>query len=747
MSSFVWPGRRRQRPRRSKSTNLRIDRLESRIALAIDTLTIGGEQTATFTDADGDIVGVFISGRSGTVVFRNSTGGAVADGEDIASIVINGASRDFDLSFMASTAGGAGNAVTLGEISTPDLIRGIYTVTDANDSVVFNLTSFSGPGFGKRGGLYIDNVVDGGSISVTGGLIEGTLIDVRGSLGTDSGATLTVGGSASTALAGRVLVKEGVQASEIILNGPAAQSFELIAGVNTNFSGSITANGFFNGRVTNWFSRAGMVFNGGLGPNSLVVTRPSGTAFGIAVDGDVAGKIVSSTNNITIGVTGSILSTGRIVSGSGLTLTTGGGVAKRAAIYADSNSSLDIGGAFAGAVHVEGDLPMRVRGDVTRGTIFSERTLTLTVDGAVTKGSFIDAGNDLTLDIGRGVTGSRIVAVGGLVTGSIGGAVTGSSLVSTGSGRNVLLAIGGRVQNSQFVSSGEMSLDIASSVTKSRFNSQSRAITLDIAGSLTKSTIDGANRFRVITGDGQSALDNTFVAGGQTGTLDIGGDFRGRLSGYGIRAIVDGSVLRGSEFLFEDNGTFDIGGNFSGTIMTGEFMSFNVDGDVDASTRIQAGRLSLQGGGETQSFYVGGDFAGRLQAGTIGVSFDAGEYLLVGGDVTRSGRITLGDVTDSDGFLYRFGGNLDGVLTIGGDLRVDVDVAGRANVITIGGSVIADITIAGALQSFTTGGSLFSYDSPTSGIFITGSGQSGTLSVGSFKRGTRTVKPALPNLG
>jgi hypothetical protein len=74
MSMSLFARRRTGRPLRShrsgkvrtRQARLAIDRLESRIALAIDTLTIGGETVGSFTDFTGDQVLISITGSAGS---------------------------------------------------------------------------------------------------------------------------------------------------------------------------------------------------------------------------------------------------------------------------------------------------------------------------------------------------------------------------------------------------------------------------------------------------------------------------------------------------------------------------------------------------------------------------------------------------------------------------------------------------------------------------------------------------------
>ncbi|MFM8953726.1 MAG: hypothetical protein ACKOOF_11810, partial [Planctomycetaceae bacterium] len=186
----------------SRKARLAIDRLESRIALAVDTLMIGGETIGGFTDFTGDLVTVSITGSAGTAVFRDAEGGIVNDGDNIASIAITGASSDFQLTVGASLGlvpsgisplNGV-DTVYLGRVTADSVIRGINTVRSdgfipvggpsvaRTDMIRFELESFVGVDFSKGGGLFVDRVtggVDNVGILLTTGFSPYSTIAIR----------------------------------------------------------------------------------------------------------------------------------------------------------------------------------------------------------------------------------------------------------------------------------------------------------------------------------------------------------------------------------------------------------------------------------------------------------------------------------------------------------------------------------------------------------------------------------------
>src|SRR4029453_1441021 len=134
--------------------------LEDRIAPAtIPLLDLsGGPTVATFTDADGDTVTVRIEGKAGKVEFQDAGGNAVDDGDNIASVIITGSSANFALTYSFDAAGGAGNTVTMGDITANKILRGIFSVPLNSTTGSFTLGSFVGPGFSPGGGLSADDV-------------------------------------------------------------------------------------------------------------------------------------------------------------------------------------------------------------------------------------------------------------------------------------------------------------------------------------------------------------------------------------------------------------------------------------------------------------------------------------------------------------------------------------------------------------------------------------------------------------
>src|SRR5262249_8407130 len=127
-------------------TWLRLEELESReVPASFSILNVLGTNTATFTDANANVVTVQISGAAGKAALPDSLLGIIDDGDNIAGVAITGASADFTMSFSVNGAATVGN-VELGNITSTTLIRGIYTIQDNTPPVTFDLGSFKGPG-------------------------------------------------------------------------------------------------------------------------------------------------------------------------------------------------------------------------------------------------------------------------------------------------------------------------------------------------------------------------------------------------------------------------------------------------------------------------------------------------------------------------------------------------------------------------------------------------------------------------
>ncbi len=704
-------------------------------------LFLSGNQTATLGGVGATVL---VTPAGGTAVRRQITQMDYSGG--------------FDETFVQLSAPVGGTA-TSGTISWIDFGRPL-----------FNLGSYVGPNLAANGGIFVDTVGtgSGGGITLTRGLTKTATIDIRGEdastnlVGLRDGAAILLGTTASDTVAGSMFVKNAGTGSAITFNGAVAPGFALLTRSTFDtfaspFAAAITANAAFNGRIDSatWLTGP-LRFNKGLGTNAVVMGARR--IVDIAVTGDLAGTVVSSSNDFSLTVNGNLTKTATVNAGRDVTAAVTGSVAKGAVITSAENMTLSIGRNLAGKMLAGSRLTLAVGGSLNGATVATESSTSITVNGSVTNRSFIEADGALTLNVAGNVSKvSRILATDSM-TASIGGSFTDGRADAS---QNMSMTVLGNMTNVRLTANDDLNLTVGdadagrrSTVSGSRVTSSTGYVVADIAGNLLKSTflsMDDGHRVTV----GGNVLDTDFLYDDQQTTVDVGGNFRGRIQGSngGVTLTTGGSVLKGSVLSAnqyqERTMVIDVAGNFAGSVTSAPYLVFLVDGNVEQSASITARRIGRGSPMEPGlNFSVGGTFAGRLEAIDFNASSDpaAGELTLVGGNVTSTGlfrisRFTNGVANES----YRFGGNFLGRLVVGGDLNTDIDFAGSVNEIVIGGAVQADVTIAGALTHFSTGGSTFVQTGPTGGNFVIGLPPAtvGTLSAGSFRRGVNTVVPRL----
>ena len=96
----------------------------------------------TFTDQQGDVVTIQLSGTAGTATITSDdlaiiNAGNLDAGENIAGIAITGATNDFVMKFSVDSGGaGANGNVLMGNITSDRVIGGILTVDDTTGGAV-----------------------------------------------------------------------------------------------------------------------------------------------------------------------------------------------------------------------------------------------------------------------------------------------------------------------------------------------------------------------------------------------------------------------------------------------------------------------------------------------------------------------------------------------------------------------------------------------------------------------------------
>ena len=433
---------------RRRSFRPMLDRLEPRFALAVDTLAIGGQQVASFMDSTGDMVTVSITGSAGTAVFRDAGNSPVADGDNIASVTITGASSDFQLTFGAQngilpTSIGPRNGVDsvyLGQITADTVIRGINTVTSAaiapgggpstavSGDISFVLTSFEGVNFSKGGGLFVDVVTgrdsDNLGILLTRGLIPYATIGIRSTLD----AVMTLGTTSGSSVDGRLFIGSATADSSLTLAGSnrkEGKNSQLEIVVPGPFDADVTIQGDFNG-VANLAGPAGDIWliQGNVGPKAVLkaaawqdapfdpeaVTGTPGVAAvinpAVAVVGNFGGTINATQGAVDMTLNGDVLGSARINAANDVSLGTLGSVRKGAEISSDDDVVVIVDRDFAGKIASRGNVNAGVSGNMQGAIQSGSGDVELSVLGSVLKGSSLVTGGDALVFVDRNFSGS-----------------------------------------------------------------------------------------------------------------------------------------------------------------------------------------------------------------------------------------------------------------------------------------------------------------------------------------------------
>ena len=501
----------------------------------------------------------------------------------------------------------------------------------------------------------------------------------------------------------------------------------------------------------------------------------------VRVGGDFAGSINSTSDEVSMAVSGNVTGTGRINSESDVTLNVGGSVQKGAVISSDQGVFFSIVRNLLGTVQAGSSSAMSgsVGGNVSGATLASSNDITLNVVGSILN-SAIAADDEFTLNVARDVTGSTIssgdsevsFAVGGNVAnsrflgaldGTIGGNVTKSLFASKGetlddNDPDVTLDIRGSMTSSHVEATSLVSVNVDGSVTKSKFISSTSNVSVDVGVDMRDSTLIAADESVELT-VGRDALNVTVVGDDEDHTVDIGRNFSGSVqSGSGdLYLLVGGSVLKGSSFMAGDDAVVDVGGTFDGTVES-QALRFLVDGNVSQASRIVAQAVSDWQGAGTANFGIGGRFDGIVNV----VDFDAApnfaNVVLVGGGAGSSARFYV-DRFNTDNLF--FNGNFKGNVRVLQDLVANLNFTGDVDRITLGGRVgsyapsdpvgsivpqIATINVAGRLLYMNTN-SYFEALGSGDGVFwndATKTSSTGALFTGSYGKVVPTLQQVAP---
>jgi len=801
------PAAAARRTRRPGKSRLAVDRLESRIALAIDTLSIGGDTTSVFFDSTGDLVVVSITGSAGTAVFRDEGGGIVDTGDNIASITITGASPDFQLTVGAtliqttseiSPKNGV-DTVYLGRVTADSVIRGINTIGSEgfnavggpsvarSDEILFSLESFVGRDFSEGGGLFVDRVTGGEDnlgILLTTGFSPYSTIAIREELD----AIVVLGAENNGTADGRLLIESATADSIIFVNnaGSTGSNSKLeILGGEGPFDAGVAFRGPFAGTVNLQSpARGTWLFEGDVAPSAVLkAAKWDGLTGGEDLPpGVVAQRAFAGTLNATNGV---------------VSLTVGGAVKGTARINAAGAMNLDAQSVEAGAeINSEEDTTLVVARNFA-GRVSAD-TVRATVGGNVA-GATMTGGSSVELAVTGSITNSTLSGLYG-VSGTVGGNISNSMLRS---GTDAIdLDIGGNVVNSRLIGGAGIRCRIDGSVSRSEFTAADQPVELAVAGTMTSSLVDA---YESVSLDVDGTVSRSKVFYGEYGgfftrpdlVLDVGGDllksevvgryareeantivnvardargvqfasresdrgerrytigrnFQGSIQGASANVFLDverGSVQKGSSLVTGGNAAVNVEtGNFNGVVDVNA-LQFRVAGNVAKDSRIVASGVREWQTDFTSLTPLPNFFIGGRLDGIVNVGvFDASP-----GDITvtilggGAGKSARFYVGRFETDTIVFQGDFEGNIRVLQDLVANLQFTGNLKRITIGGQVLSDITVGGSLFYLNSN----SYFQPTgsgkrTGNFVNGGfGQTGTLTTGFYV----TVVPVAPSVG
>ena len=780
----------------SRKARLAIDRLESRIALAVDTLTIGGETVGGFTDSTGDQVLVSITGTAGTAVFRDAEGGIVEDGDDIASIAITGASSDFQLTVGASIGivpNGIGplngfETVYLGRVTADSVIRGINTVGSdgfipgggpsiaASGTTRFSLESFVGVDFSKGGGLFVDLVTGDDNnlgIGLTKGFSAYSTIAIREQLD----AAVVLGSENKGTADGRLLIESATAESLILVNnsGSTGNNSKLeILGGEGPFDAGVAFRGPFAGTVNLQSSAGGTwLFERDVAASAVLKAEDwNGLTVGDDLPpGVVARRAFAGTLNATGGfvsltVGGALKGTARINAGHSVNVVAQS-VEAGAEINAGQRAALDVGRNFAGRVSGAG-VTATVRGNAAGATMSASDSISLDVAGSITN-STLNATYGVSVGVGGNISNSTLTAgtsavefnvAGNVVnsrfiadfqiSGDVGGSVSRSEFITTRDA--VSLAVAGTMTSSLVDAYDDVSLDVDGTVSRSKlfYGSSSPNLFLDVGGDLRNSEVvgrDASDATNTIVNVARDARGVRFASRGSDRgdrQYTIGRNFQGSIQAADANVSLDvgGAVQKGSSLVTGGNAAVNVARTFDG-VVNADALQFRVQGNVTKDSRIVAGsvrewQVDFTAFTPQPNFFIGGRLDGIVNVGVFDASPGDITVTIVGGGAGKSARFYVGRF-ETDTIV--FGGNFQGNIRTMQDLVADLQFVGNLDRITIGGQVLADITVGGSLLSLNSS----SWFQPTgegkrTGNFLDGSlTATGTLTAGNYV----TVGPVL----
>jgi hypothetical protein len=700
------------RPRSISKRHPGVESLEARIAPA----AIATPATFSYTDGDGDVVQVQVSGKSGTVEFLDAGGADIhASGVgDLAKIIITKPSADFAISFAdtnSATGPNSGdNVIDLGRIlgagnTRIPLIKGIFTA-DSTPSVAYQLTGFFGTDFSPNGGLGIVGKVVGDGVDASTdvdllSLAKGTSISFGG---IDTGATVQIAGK----VAGNL--------STPILDGDLSLGTVMGRVQIGHIGGTLTVQKDFGGRLDLGDPDAGS-------PSPLALED-------VTIKGSVLPTgVIHTTQDLALHVTKDL--GGAVLTGGSLEAEVGGGL-KAVKILAGDDVTLDVAGAVTGSSIV-------ARHTVTAGTVFKKGMsgssivggtgLNLDVTGSVATSRFSGGTGSLTVDISGKVSGSQFLA-GGDATVSTGFSVDGSSILPDG---RLTLTIGTPTQGA---------VPGVGDVTKSIIGSKSTSATVNIGGKVSGSQFTAGTDLDLTIG---KSLATSGVQAANDLVLDVSTNVQGSRIAVGSDADVTiGGQLSGSSLIVSNNLDATIGQvglavangiNFSAGISRSRIETSDGSMEVTVVGPI-AGTVFDSGQNATLNV---DDLAGRdpltgqlkvLKAGTVGADVTIIAPADVSITATGIGKISPKIISGHDAVVEAagaFGGSINAANDVTFNAKsvalattAGIRVGGDLSFVVTDNVVAPSIDVAGNVKDFRVGGGL------TGGISVDGNFVAGT---------------------
>lgn len=699
------------------------EELERRDVPAGTILNVG--QNLTFIDGHSNLVTLRVAGSTGKAEFQDPGLGPITNGDNIAHVIITGASANFQITYSVNGSASTGDVI-LGNITTTNTIQGIYTVQDNTTPVTFQLLSFVGPGLSPGGSINVDTVTGnpaGLGISL-GTLANGAAVDIRNFITAD----LVITGT----LAGDITVGTG--------GASAASDWNIAGGVVA--TGSIVDGGSFFGTmlVGNTFAGATTIAGGAFGlwqlkGDTTGTLQASGWS-NVREFKNFSGQLNATNTNITLDVKGSVLGTALINSSGNLTLTVAGSIASGAQLGVDGTLStsvigsvsgllaggvvtLTVGGALSNAsissvgdiiaslkavtnskITSGHDISATVTGALSGSTFFATNKLSLSVTGSVT-GSNLECGSaDMSLNVTGSLTGTHVSVGSQNITASVTGSVTGCSFISSESG--AFLTIGGDLVSS-VVEADTVSVNVTGNLTSSRIvgdEAATETVTVGKSVSLSRIVCLSANLSISV---GASLMTSTVLAGKNltltVGSLSLAG------SVTGVTATATDGLISAHVFGTVTGSTITSGHNTQASTLdiSGSLLQSHVA--AERATLVLKAR-------DVTSDFVSGNSVSATISGSV-----------KGSTLTATNALSLA-ITGSVSFANLEGSNADLTVTVGGSMGDTHVSCGSQNVhVNVTGSV-TNSTFASSESSvsLSVGGDVLNSIVEGSGISINISG-------------------------